>query len=179
MSGLMLVGVRSRAAISNRFATKPGVVQSSRIGVGTKGGALARGRTTSEKGVMSTSTSSTKTNEPAPSCTDRGEVGSLRRGGGWLWIPVGVVLGLFKAHVLVGVIGHRGGAITLLAMWLAIALLRMRLASVALTAAALLGILGSSHSLERGLELGLAAFVVLMGAFFAISTYLLARQHAA
>ena len=104
------------------------------------------------------------------------ELAGRGRNRGWLWIPLGVVLALFKVRAFAEVIDHRGSAIALLAVWFAIALLRMRLASVAITAAALFGILASSHSVGRGLAFGAGACVVLMGVFFAVATILLARQ---
>ena len=125
---------------------------------------------------MGASSSPADRTHRAPSPRGGTEVTGRHRGGGWLWIPVVVVLGLLKARAFEEVIDHRGSAIALLAAWFAVALLRLRLASVAITAAALFGILAGSHSIGRGLELGGGAFVVVMGAFFAIATILLARQ---
>jgi hypothetical protein len=101
------------------------------------------------------------------------------RVGRWLWPVVAVALTAAKVHVLAGVLDHRAGAISLVAAWLAVSLLRIRLVSVAMAGAALLGIGLSAHSFAHGAMVGAGALIVLIGCFLAISTALHARQEAA
>jgi hypothetical protein len=101
------------------------------------------------------------------------------RVGRWLWPVVALALTAAKVHVLGGVLDHRAGAVSLLAVWLAVSLLRIRLVSVAMASAALLGIGLSAHSFVHGAMFGAGALIVLIGCFLAISTALHARQKVA
>ena len=101
--------------------------------------------------------------------------GQARRGG-WAWLIVGVVLVAAKADALAQVEHHRTVLIVVLALGLAVSVLRARPVRVAVLAAALSAWLLDLRSTALGVGLGLAGFALLMAVFFAIATVLHARQ---
>jgi hypothetical protein len=94
----------------------------------------------------------------------------------WLWAIVFVGLAIGKAHAVAEVVRHRPELITVLGVTLALAVLRIRLILVAMSAAALFAVCVDPHPLLRGIALGAGALAVLLAVLFTLSTVLHIRQ---
>jgi hypothetical protein len=100
-----------------------------------------------------------------------------RRGVGWPWLIVGVVLALVKADGLAAVLHHRAEVVAILGLGLALSVLRRRPVGIAVTTAPLLAFILAPRSTALGIALGLGVFVLLLALFTAIGTVLHARQN--
>lgn len=89
---------------------------------------------------------------------------------------VGLGLALVKADGLAAVLHHRPEVIAVLAVGLALSVLRPRPLGIAVTAAPLLAFTLAPRSTALGIGLGLGAFVLLLTLFVAIGTVLHAKQ---
>jgi hypothetical protein len=94
----------------------------------------------------------------------------------WPAVIGGLVLAGLKSEGLARTVIHRGGLITVVAIFLVTSVLRVRPVGTAVATALLLALVLGAHSLGLGLGLGFGGFALLMALFFAISTVLLARQ---
>ena len=101
------------------------------------------------------------------------------RGARWPWLVGAVAVGAFKAEGYASLTHHRAGLIVVLAIGLALSVLRPKPVAIAAFAAALLAFGLAPHPLGLGVALGFGAFAVLMVLFFAISTALHLRQRRA
>jgi hypothetical protein len=94
----------------------------------------------------------------------------------WPALIGGLVLAVVKSEGLARLVVHRGGLIAACAVWLALAVLKVKPVAIAVTAALLIALVLGVHSFGLGLELGFGGFALLMALFFAISTVLHLRQ---
>jgi hypothetical protein len=94
----------------------------------------------------------------------------------WAWMVVGVGLALLKTEVLSGLLHHEIWVIVMLALGLVFSVLRTLPIGVALTAGPLLAFALGPSSTALGIAVGVGAFVLLVGLFFAVGTVLRARQ---
>jgi len=97
----------------------------------------------------------------------------------WLWTLVSVVAVAFKAEALAELLHHRASLIAVLAVAVALSVMRPRPARLAATLPPLLAVTVGRHSLALGAALGFGGFAVLLAAFFAVGTVLVARQKTA
>jgi len=105
-----------------------------------------------------------------------GDVAARRRGTRWPWLIVLVVIGALKVEAYASLVHHRASLIAVLAVGLAVSLLRTRPVAIAVFSAGILGLALAMHPFLAGIGLGLGAFAVLIALFFTISTVLHARQ---
>lgn len=94
----------------------------------------------------------------------------------WPALLGGLVLAALKSEGLARLVFHRGSLVAVLAVGLAVAVLRVRPVTLAVTSALLLALVLGAHSLGLGLGLGFGVFALLMTLFFALSAVLHARQ---
>jgi hypothetical protein len=94
----------------------------------------------------------------------------------WIYPAIGVLVALVKAHAFGLLSRHRLAFAPAAAVWLLVALVRVRLAAVALSAGVLAAAADSGGPLGLALLLGLATFALLMAGFLGVATVLQLRQ---
>jgi hypothetical protein len=111
---------------------------------------------------------------------ERAEAGRRKltggRGGRWPWSIVGAALVVVKANGLAFVLHHRVAVIPVLAVGIALSVLRLRPIGLAASGATLLAVALAPRPAALAVAIGVGAYVLLIVLFIAIGAALQARD---